>query len=886
MAVSPYLKAKLTNFFLLLLAVSLLSCGKERKNFVARFYHNTTSYFNGYYNADKLIKETSNRLDQEYRYPEKDFLDVIYYGTEEEIKNFEADFDKVIEKNDVVIYKHPKGNWVDDCRLMNGKGYFYKQNYTLAMQNFDNVLEKFPESKLIPEAQLWKSMTYYYMGNEEMALDYLQDNILAYDTIEFRKKALGELAVFQSELAIEREAYDTAMISLSENINHIKGRHKRAKANFLMGQLHTQQKNYPQALESYQAVPKLSTDYELTFNSKLKIARLYVDYQEGKDDDQKVYKYLSKMLRDEKNLEYQDQIYYEFALLELKKDSITPAIDYLKSSIKANAGNQRQKALSYYKIGLIYFESLQKYGPAQAYFDSAATAVTEQMPEYKEITRIAATLKDYVNYVTTIAYQDSMLQLATLSDEELEEVIDKVAEIEEQKRLAEQERQLQELSAQQGQFNDPFAQGGGSGGSWYFDNPVAIQNGKQQFMQNWGSRKNEDNWRRSQKQMALVSSEDDKEENAEPVDSSLVNKYGDRFKYYKDIPKTEEAKAKSLEKIEYALYNLGQIYSQKLNEPDSAVKTFETLLDRFENSEFTLQTRYALYQLYLAQEIPIYNIHKNYILSEHPKSVYAYLILGKDPNELKDREQAFKVAYTGLFRAYRDREYETALGFSRFLQAQFGDMPELDVARLLYIRGMSYGYLDDKDSLKTILTNVVSTYPEADVTPLARKTLEYLNNGLTGEEGAPSETGFPSVDESTGDPSLSDPNNPKYQGFTADIKSNDKIFVLMFLDKNTISKNDASRAVSNFNKDNFSESNLKVFTFLYQGTHLLPYISHFKAEEDAQKYVQAFKTSDAATVMLGEDGKIFYISHTNFKLAYGKKRMTDYIDYFQYIMKQ
>ena len=56
------------------------------------------------------------------------------------------------------------------------------------------------------------------------------------------------------------------------------------------------------------------------------------------------------------------------------------------------------------------------------------------------------------------------------------------------------------------------------------------------------------------------------------VDSAMLEKYGDNYKYYVDIPDTEERKEESLAMIEEALYKLGQIYSQRLEEPDSAIK--------------------------------------------------------------------------------------------------------------------------------------------------------------------------------------------------------------------------------------------------------------------------------------------------------------------------
>ena len=169
----------------------------------------------------------------------------------------------------------------------------------------------------------------------------------------------------------------------------------------------------------------------------MKIARLYVDFQEGKDDDQIVQDYLTKLLKDEKNEEYQDRIYFEFAMLELKKGNRDEAIAYLRESIRSNMNNQRQKALSYYKIGQIHFYDLQDYNTAQAYYDSAATAINQDAPEYQEITTLAKTLKNYITQINTIHYQDSMLYLASLPKEEVGKIVDVlVKEEEERKKLS------------------------------------------------------------------------------------------------------------------------------------------------------------------------------------------------------------------------------------------------------------------------------------------------------------------------------------------------------------------------------------------------------------------------------------------------------------------
>ncbi|MEZ4825992.1 MAG: tetratricopeptide repeat protein [Bacteroidia bacterium] len=377
--------------------------------------------------------------------------------------------------------------------------------------------------------------------------------------------------------------------------------------------------------------------------------------------------------------------------------------------------------------------------------------------------------------------------------------------------------------------------------------------------------------------------DDSQAQPAEQVDSTLLKQYGDKYKYYKDIPQDEDGIVAANQKIEEAMYNLAQLYAQKLNEPDSAIKLLEALLDRYENSEYALRARYSLYNLYNDKRSPISEVHKNFIINEHPETVYAYLILNKDPRELKRDVMDYAYAYDGLFTAYSSRQFETSIGFSDFLLTldQFQTNPEIDFAKLYYIKGMSYGYLGQKDSLAKTLTYLVNTYPQSEVAPLAQKTLNYLKNGV------PAAAKGNEPGESLASAETKDPENEAYKGFTDKIKPTDKIFVLIFVDKNKISKNDANTQIADFNKQNYEALNLKVFTFLYQQTHLLPYISSFKNVEEAQKYIQDFVGAGASkSILTSPEEKIFYISHTNFKVAYGQKRMEDYIKYYENILNK
>ena len=448
-----------------------------------------------------------------------------------------------------------------------------------------------------------------------------------------------------SDMAMDEKDYALASELIEEQVDNLRLRRDKSEAHYLLGQLYAEESQFPKALTHLELVEKYSQNYDLTFKSKIRIARLY---NENQEDEEVAFAFLQKLLKDEKNKEYRDQIYYEYGLLDLKKDSLDKAIGNFKESILTSQNNQYQKALSNYRIGKIFFEDYLQYDSAQIYFDQAAAIIPEDAKDYKEIKTIATTLRNYVKYKTTIAYQDSMLYLATLSEEDLEKVVAKVIEEEERKRLEEerkrkeaerllqQQQQPQFAGGRQNNFLNSFGQRNSNqagGTAFYFDNPTAVTTGIQQFQAKWGQRKNEDNWRRAKKAAAFADNAEGAEGEAgaeggvgqttEVVDSALYKKLGDKYKYYKDIPKDEKMTERANALIEEALYKLGQLYSLQLDEPDSAINTFEILLDRYGDSDYTLRARYALYQLYKNSENPLFNVHRNYIVNEHPKSVYA-----------------------------------------------------------------------------------------------------------------------------------------------------------------------------------------------------------------------------------------------------------------------
>ena len=115
---------------------------------------------------------------------------------------------------------------------------------------------------------------------------------------------------------------------------------QRARTHFILGQLYEDQGDNANAVKHYtRVIKKGNTKYDMILNAKIKKAFL------GSSEDQK--KELHKMIKDAKNAEYKDQIYYALAGIELKENNEPQATEYLTLSAFYSNKNKRQKGMSY-----------------------------------------------------------------------------------------------------------------------------------------------------------------------------------------------------------------------------------------------------------------------------------------------------------------------------------------------------------------------------------------------------------------------------------------------------------------------------------------------------------------------------------------------------------
>jgi tetratricopeptide (TPR) repeat protein len=689
-------------------------------------------------------------------------------------------------------------------------------------------------------------------------------------------------------LALADEDYYGALRVLKDNKKIVKRQKNRlTRWEFLIAQLYEhiagmdKNRNLADtAVVHYRRVINLNTNNDLTFRAKLNIAQLFIDHSPEGTDLETVLKPLYKLLKDAKFEDYYDQIYYRLALIEQKNKQTDKALGYFRKSAAVSTNNVAQKALSYYKAGHIYFYQKQNLDSALAYYDSSAAIALKSMPEYEAIVSMSDVLKRFDEHRKTIKTQDSLLKLSKLSDEALRAEIDKIVEKEEKERMdkkrKEEQAQQQALSGMmRDQRMDQRNQALTTSAAFYFDDPSQVERGKAIFVQNWGRRPNEDDWRRKNKQSKAKQPGEGAEVNLDELEGEELKKALAKKKerYFNNVPRTPEEVKAAEDKLRTAMYELARLYSQRLNQPDKSIETYVKITQRFPGHPIVPEAYYGAYLVCEDIKHRDAKKYKDIILTQYPNTLYARLIRKEATDEATG--DSFDELYHTLYDLYDKKDYKTVLNFSQYLLEKHINHP--DVAKAFYLRGMSFGFEGQMDSLRSIFRYLVQNMPDHEVTQLAKKTLAYVDG--TGAQ-MPDQTHLKEnkIESKT-------PSNPNLSGF-GPRKANEPIVVVMLVPENMIKQKDLEATLADMHQNRFAGQNVRASVFMYydpqKGNFHLAYINQFPNSKAADDYLKAAKDWEGLKGLFDkyEDQAIF-MAASNFRTAFSQKRMHHYLEYYK-----
>lgn len=874
------------------------SCSTEKTGWAHRSYHNTTARYNGYFNAKESVKEGIVALKDNHEEDYNKVLPIFIYGDETSTGSILPQMERAIEKSSVVIDRHSMPNrartkkkkveycqWIDENYFLIGKAYFYERKFEDARRHLEYV-SRAPEYKHTStryEAMLWLAKTYIEeedYAKAQITLDIIEDarkeEIHAKEEAKedkkkkkkrkkrgsssrkkkkkkkkkkgfefvqegFPKGLKDDLKAVQADIFIRQGLYEEAIAPLEEAIEEAKDKAFKARLLYILAQLHEKAGDKNLASVTYDRVVKLHPDYELEFYARINRA---LNANTRSTDTKGLKSELLKMLKDDKNSQWFDQIYYVLADLELRDPNEPKAIEYLILSTQTSVENQTQKGLSFLKLGDIYFEK-PNYVLAQQYYDSTATYLPKDYEQYAAIANKAKFLTELVTNLQTIERQDSLLNLCNLTDAQRRAIIDDIIA---KKIAAEEEAREAELSA----LNNPTNTGNkpsGGGKEWYYYNPNQLSIGFSEFRRKWGERKAEDNWRRADKSTQL--SDFDPEEEVPEEDSVVVENDKTPAFYLKDLPCEDDKKlAASHNDIVEALYNAGSIYKEKLEDNPEAIKSFTDLVTRYDSCKYQLPSYYQLYRLHLAESNqPKANEYKN-LLAAFPDSEYYRIIV--DPN-YKEKDQAKILLEKKNYETALDqfhRGYYTA-AMTSVNKVLNNEPKNFYTAKYLMLKAQASSKLGMLEAVEPLLREIITRFPGTEEALQAEK---YLN--LVKEAEIEEESPF-KVNEGA-----------------------NHYFVILFPNTKGSVKHIENK-ISNYNKVYFKSQSLKMQSMIMGTEDKVITVKTFENKNTAMDYYNAFKHDDG--ILKGvNDGYAFYVlSQENFQVLYADRDYDGFAEWFK-----
>jgi hypothetical protein len=770
--------------------------------------------------------------------------------------------------------KEENNSFIDENWITIGQASFLRRDYDAATKNFQFIKKFYTNDPSNYIGELWTARANLAQGKITEAGFHL-DNIKSSIEIQkekgrfnvflerFKSPEKGEVRLaplprnFLDKYYLTRAEYhlkkgerDLLKENLVLALDEIKKKQDRARIYYILGQLEEEDGKRTTSKDYYALVLKSNAPYDMAFSARLKRALL--------SGDAKLVKDLNKMLKDAKNAEYRDQIYYALAQIELNKGNKNKTFDYLTQSAFYSTINKRQKAMAYELMGDLRFKE-RNYVVAQKYYDSTVRSMPETYPNAEGIRNKSLRLSDLVVAVETAAFEDSVLRIANMPETQRDAYLKNVIVIlkeREKERKRKEAIKLAELAKNETSFNQ--TQGGSK---WYFRNAKTRAEGFDDFKRQWGVRADEDNWRRSDKMPTIIVIPDsDTLSTAEkkpaivilkeiPVDSLTVEIL------MKNVPMGDSARTISEQRLAKSLYDAGIIYKNQLNEESVAAVQFNGVLQKQFETEYKLMSAFELYKLNEKKQPAIASVHKYFIINTYPESDYANFLL--DPDyfiKKKELDALAEKVYIQTLNRYKNGLYYQAMSTS---DGVIINEPTNEYrAKYMLIKSLCQGKLNENKNLMIpTLEQIIKEYPKTDEQARAQEILGTIKNGYSKNE---------KVD-------FSNKSIYKYN-------DNTKQYVIIFFEEDQNSSV-AKTKVSDFSKEFFSRDRLKVTSKIYGTTQSVIFIEEFETDLIAKEYIRIYKSTRKHLFEL-QNSKILAITQENLRTLFETEKLKEYEDFY------
>ena len=757
---------------LALLGLGAAGCASD-KNLVAHAFNNVAARDNAYFLAREKLHAAEGKLYSSRVNDYNQTLPLFPTLDSTSVRANRAELNDIIKKASMPIQHRAGSDWTDDAYILVGWSRFYQMQFDDAALTFKYVNSTSKDANAKHEALIGLMRTFVAQGEMESAKAV--SDLLDKET--GLPQDARQLFLTRADYYIRTGEPAKAIPQLEKAIPLIELKNERSRTRYVLAQLYQDAGENKKAYEQIAQILKRNPPYELDFQSKLMLAQVS---ELSPQDRIKLDKNFAGLLKDFKNKDYRDKIYYEMARLNYREQNYPAALKLLRQSIAATTTNRLQKSYTYLLAGRIYYENLQKYRLAAAYYDSTVQTLAPDARTYATIKERSDILKEFAKQYTVIETQDSLQALARLSGEDLTQRLNQYADAEiiaKQKdaaRLAaiqktqERAAEIASRTTSSGSSLGSSLPGGapapdlmafdptaaGTGAKWYFDNPATLGTARADFLRKYGDRQLQDNWRTNRQSssspnaptnggapVAVTGNDNTRVNGGTGPDSvataAVANPDAEKqtlvTQYRKDLPLTPQMLQASDKQVEAALYELGGIYKEQLKERDKGIETYAKQVARYERGEHAPDAYYLLYLHY--KDKPDAAKMAQYAAAlqrEFPTSLYAKLIA--DPLYREHQlalHNAVASRVDSAFIHYKNQEFRKATAVLARTDKQY---PKSDLSdRVAYLKTLLIIRTQPPLTARTSVEKFYKDFPDSPLVPQAQALAQAYQRRETGE---------------------------------------------------------------------------------------------------------------------------------------------------------
>ena len=756
-------------------ALAAVSCSSHKNTAKSRFWQSFTAKYNTYYNGKQAFIDGSLEKEKGNKDNFTETLPLYAVGNKQSRELGKGNFDKTVEKMEKTIKQHSikkRPEWKKSRRktakdiewlsrreynpflwkawLMLGMAQFQKGAFDEAAATFSYMSRLYQTQPAINGiARAWLARSYTELEWLYDAEDVIRN--MSRDSIHYRAQRHWD-ATFANYYVRNHEPAK-AIPYLRKVIKAEKRKTQKAREWFLMGQLQAALGNRQEAYKCYARVARQNPPYELEFNARIAQTEVM-----ARGNYKKMISRLKRMARSDNNKDFLDQVYYAIGNIYLMQNDTMKAIAAYEQGNEKATRSGIEKGVLLLRLGGLYWD-MERYNDAQRCYGEAIGLLDKDRPDYEELSQRSKVLDELVPYTDAVHLQDSLQELAKMPEKERLEAIDRVIEALKKKEKEERDKALEAEVEQQQQKQGAIGNRNQKGpvtpttpttnkdGSWYFYNPMTVNQGKQTFQKQWGKRENVDDWQRVNKTVvASAESTDDLEnltdeqrdsimqaealaDSLENVADSAQNDPHKREYYLAQIPFTEEQVEASNLIIMDGLFNSGVIFKDKLDMLALSEQHLRRLADNYPDFEKMDEAYYHLWLLYQRKKQPqTADIYLNNMKAKWPESDWTRVL--SDPyfeENARFGEHLEDSLYAATYDAFKTDRFEMVQFNSQLSESRFpmgNHRP-----KFIFISGLSKLNAGDGEGCLKDMQTVVDKYGQSEVSAMAGMIINGVKGG-------------------------------------------------------------------------------------------------------------------------------------------------------------